>query len=343
MGTRSSKRQRKEGIAPAAEAPSQASGKRSQAAAAAPSAPAPGAPKRPAGKRKPAAPKSKVRQQTITINRAPVLTLWAAVVAQREGMRCGGCRSGGRCSCRHSGCAAAAAAALLLPTHPSPARLCSWDAALTVGRWVSGTLAHSKGRSLGVFAEHERSEEEVEARRRRDEEQGVQRVQAFGMKVPAVLVSACGCGRQAAGTEQQPQVLRAARPAAARPDALRPPPRATCASPQVGGERRAVSGGSPISPASVQSYLKRAFKEDLTAAKVGWLAGGSFITMQRQRSGTGQAGQAKRSAPALTLLLTTPAAPCCCTLPLCPAVGGHGGAGGRHPASRDWRGGVHAV
>ncbi len=51
---------------------------------------------------------------TIRINRAPVLTLWAAVVAERLG---------------------------------SP-----WDTALTVGHAVAGMTAHSKGVRLGIFA-----------------------------------------------------------------------------------------------------------------------------------------------------------------------------------------------
>ena len=49
----------------------------------------------------------------IAINRAPVLTLWAAVVAQRLGF--------------------------------------DWNEALTLGRAVAGLNAHSKGLSLGLF------------------------------------------------------------------------------------------------------------------------------------------------------------------------------------------------
>src|SRR5271167_2211103 len=49
----------------------------------------------------------------ISINRAPVLTLWAAVVAQRLGF--------------------------------------DWDEALTFGRAVAGLNAHAKGVSLGLF------------------------------------------------------------------------------------------------------------------------------------------------------------------------------------------------
>src|SRR5450755_2264230 len=49
----------------------------------------------------------------ITINRAPVLTLWAAIVAERLGF--------------------------------------SHDEALTLGRAVAGLNAYSKGRALGIF------------------------------------------------------------------------------------------------------------------------------------------------------------------------------------------------
>lgn len=53
------------------------------------------------------------QQRTISINRAPVLTLWAAVVAERLGF--------------------------------------DHDAALTLGRAVAGLNAYSKGVSLGLF------------------------------------------------------------------------------------------------------------------------------------------------------------------------------------------------
>lgn len=51
--------------------------------------------------------------ETVTINRAPVLTLWAAVVAERLGH--------------------------------------GWDSALTLGKAVAGLNAQSKGRMLGIY------------------------------------------------------------------------------------------------------------------------------------------------------------------------------------------------
>lgn len=51
----------------------------------------------------------------VTVNRAPVLTLWAAVVAERLGH--------------------------------------SWDTALTLGKAVAGLNAQSKGRRLGIYEE----------------------------------------------------------------------------------------------------------------------------------------------------------------------------------------------
>jgi hypothetical protein len=55
--------------------------------------------------------------KTISINRAPVLTLWAAVVAQRLGF--------------------------------------AEDEALTLGKAVAGLNAQAKGRRLGLFKPHE--------------------------------------------------------------------------------------------------------------------------------------------------------------------------------------------
>jgi len=54
-----------------------------------------------------------VTAQSLAINRAPVLTLWAAVVSQRLGFR--------------------------------------WDEALSLGRALAGLNAQSKGRRLGIF------------------------------------------------------------------------------------------------------------------------------------------------------------------------------------------------
>src|SRR5262244_2414113 len=54
---------------------------------------------------------------TVTINRAPVLTLWAAIVAERLGF--------------------------------------DHDEALTLGKAVAGLNAQAKGRRLGIFKPHE--------------------------------------------------------------------------------------------------------------------------------------------------------------------------------------------
>ena len=54
-----------------------------------------------------------MQSRTIKINRAPVMTLWAAVVARHLGF--------------------------------------TWDEALTMGRAVAGLNAHAKGLSLGLF------------------------------------------------------------------------------------------------------------------------------------------------------------------------------------------------
>lgn len=67
------------------------------------------------------------QKATVSVNRAPVLTLWAAVVAERLGYK--------------------------------------RDEALTLGRAVAGMNAQSKGRRLGILKPVERTAEEKEKRR----------------------------------------------------------------------------------------------------------------------------------------------------------------------------------
>ncbi len=66
-------------------------------------------------------------RNTVSVNRAPVLTLWAAIVAERLGF--------------------------------------SWEEALTLGRTVAGLNAQSKGRRLGIF--HPSEEEKPKELRRK--------------------------------------------------------------------------------------------------------------------------------------------------------------------------------
>ena len=62
------------------------------------------------------------KTQAVRINRAPVLTLWAAVVAERLGF--------------------------------------DWAEALTLGRVVAGLNAYAKGKALGIYKPHPRTVEE---------------------------------------------------------------------------------------------------------------------------------------------------------------------------------------
>jgi hypothetical protein len=62
------------------------------------------------------------RAQAVKINRAPVLTLWAAVVAERLGF--------------------------------------DWDEALTLGRVVAGLNAYAKGKALGIYKPHPKTLDE---------------------------------------------------------------------------------------------------------------------------------------------------------------------------------------
>jgi len=72
-----------------------------------------------------------VARRVVTINRAPVLTLWAAVVAARIGF--------------------------------------DWDAALTLGKGVAGLNAQSKGRRLGIYKPAAASAEKPPRPKRGDE------------------------------------------------------------------------------------------------------------------------------------------------------------------------------
>jgi hypothetical protein len=69
--------------------------------------------------------------RTITINRAPVLTLWAAVVAERLGF--------------------------------------NRDEALSLGKAVAGLNAQAKGRRLGVFKPHEEKAAKAREKKRGEE------------------------------------------------------------------------------------------------------------------------------------------------------------------------------
>jgi hypothetical protein len=119
--------------------------------------------------------------RTIYINRAPVLTLWAAIVAERLGFR--------------------------------------RDEALTLGRAVAGLNAYSKGVSLGLFHPSPKSVKD-----RRKKQMGRRRLKV--------------------------DILHRAVAVVRTPDGL-----------------RALSGGRPISPLSVQRYLQGKFGDHLTAAR----------------------------------------------------------------------------
>jgi hypothetical protein len=82
----------------------------------------------------------------IKINRAPVLTLWAAVVAERLGY--------------------------------------DEEAALTLGKAVAGLNAQSKGKKLGIY--EEKTEEEKKEDKKKQKEDDVQFVELLGRGIPAV-------------------------------------------------------------------------------------------------------------------------------------------------------------
>jgi len=82
----------------------------------------------------------------IKINRAPVLTLWATVVAQRLGY--------------------------------------DKETALTLGKAVAGLNAQSKGRKLGIY--EEKPEEEKQKERRKEKPAKTEIIEILGRGVPAV-------------------------------------------------------------------------------------------------------------------------------------------------------------
>jgi hypothetical protein len=82
----------------------------------------------------------------IKINRAPVLTLWATVVAERLGYE--------------------------------------EETALTLGKAVAGLNAQSKGRKLGIY--EEKSEEEKQKERKKKEPAKTEFIEILGRGVPAV-------------------------------------------------------------------------------------------------------------------------------------------------------------
>jgi hypothetical protein len=102
-------------------------------------------------KRKPPAKETNDRMHhRIEINRAPVLTLWAAVVAERLGF--------------------------------------DWQEALTLGRAVTGLNAYSKGKALGLFEPTPEAVREKRDQLRR--QKGAFSIDLLNRKVPAVHTEA---------------------------------------------------------------------------------------------------------------------------------------------------------
>jgi hypothetical protein len=85
-------------------------------------------------------------KKKIKINRAPVLTLWAAVVAERLGYK--------------------------------------KDEALTLGKAVAGLNAQSKGRRLGIY--EEKTEEEKKKEAKKEKPVKLEFIEILGRGVPAV-------------------------------------------------------------------------------------------------------------------------------------------------------------
>lgn len=85
-------------------------------------------------------------EKTIKINRAPVMTLWAVVVAERMGE--------------------------------------DHDAALTLGKAVTGLNAQSKGRRLGIYSEPTEEEAQAERATTKREETKTSATKVLGRPIP---------------------------------------------------------------------------------------------------------------------------------------------------------------
>ncbi|DBA80625.1 TPA: hypothetical protein ACH3X1_007875 [Trebouxia sp. C0004] len=87
------------------------------------------------------------QEQFVKINRAPVLTLWVAVVAERQGF--------------------------------------SKEAGLTFGKAISGMLAQSKGRSIGMLDKKDTDDNAKHEEEEQEHAQGIARHDVFGMSIKA--------------------------------------------------------------------------------------------------------------------------------------------------------------
>ena len=57
----------------------------------------------------------------------------------------------------------------------------------TFGKAIAGILAHSKGRSIGIYEDKEKDEGAEKEKAKEEEEKGVKKVDVFGMKVCLLL------------------------------------------------------------------------------------------------------------------------------------------------------------
>ena len=60
------------------------------------------------------------------------------------------------------------------------------QAGLTFGKTISGILAHSKGKSIGIYEDRGKTDEEIKEKEEKEDTMGVERIVVFGMKVSAL-------------------------------------------------------------------------------------------------------------------------------------------------------------
>lgn len=57
---------------------------------------------------------------------------------------------------------------------------------MTFGKTISGILAHSKGKSIGIYEDRGKTDEEIQEKKEKEDTMGVERADVFGMKVRSV-------------------------------------------------------------------------------------------------------------------------------------------------------------
>lgn len=169
----------------------------------------------------------------IKINRAPVMTLWASVVAEQMGF--------------------------------------DSDAALTLGKAVSGLNAQSKGQRLGIYDDSPRDDEERRAARERQPDEQYM-IGLLGRAVP-VMDTKQGVRAVNDGRPENPAAVERYLKTKFK-DAL----------PEAREAMRALAKSMPVDELKRRAYaLYEEFRPEVPAGKRGWGAAGT-LDLEKIRS-----------------------------------------------------------